>query len=245
MYIIAGLGNPGKQYENTKHNVGFLTIDVLAEKLGIRVSKIKHKALTGEGFISGEKVILVKPQTYMNLSGESIREILSFYKADPERLVVIYDDIDLPMGSLRIRKKGSAGTHNGMKSIIYQIVSEDFPRVRIGIGGEHKGDLADYVISGFRKEDRKTVEDSILRAADAVICTVEKGIDIAMGEYNTKAKKKSAQEKKPERESAEIRDPDRRSAEEDAANRLSAAQRQEAECPAQKKTAENHAEESL
>ena len=245
MYLIAGLGNPGKQYENTKHNVGFLTIDVLAEKLGIRVSKIKHKALTGEGFISGEKVILVKPQTYMNLSGESIREILSFYKADPERLVVIYDDIDLPMGSLRIRKKGSAGTHNGMKSIIYQIVSEDFPRVRIGIGGERKGDLADYVISGFRKEDRKTVEDSILRAADAVICTVEKGIDIAMGEYNTKAKKKSAQEKKPERESAEIRDPDRRSAEEDAANRLSAAQRQEAECPAQKKTAENHAEESL
>ena len=245
MYIIAGLGNPGKQYENTKHNVGFLTIDVLAEKLGIRVSKIKHKALMGEGFISGEKVILVKPQTYMNLSGESIREILSFYKADPERLVVIYDDIDLPMGSLRIRKKGSAGTHNGMKSIIYQIVSEDFPRVRIGIGGERKGDLADYVISGFRKEDRKTVEDSILRAADAVICTVEKGIDIAMGEYNTKAKKKSAQEKKPERESAEIRDPDRRSAEEDAANRLSAAQRQEAECPAQKKTAENHAEESL
>lgn len=245
MYIIAGLGNPGKQYENTKHNVGFLTIDVLAEKLGIRVSKIKHKALTGEGFISGEKVILVKPQTYMNLSGESIREILSFYKADPERLVVIYDDIDLPMGSLRIRKKGSAGTHNGMKSIICQIVSEDFPRVRIGIGGERKGDLADYVISGFRKEDRKTVEDSILRAADAVICTVEKGIDIAMGEYNTKAKKKSAQEKKPERESAEIRDPDRRSAEEDAANRLSAAQRQEAECPAQKKTAENHAEESL
>lgn len=245
MYIIAGLGNPGKQYENTKHNVGFLTIDVLAEKLGIRVSKIKHKALTGEGFISGEKVILVKPQTYMNLSGESIREILSFYKADPERLVVIYDDIDLPMGSLRICKKGSAGTHNGMKSIICQIVSEDFPRVRIGIGGERKGDLADYVISGFRKEDRKTVEDSILRAADAVICTVEKGIDIAMGEYNTKAKKKSAQEKKPERESAEIRDPDRRSAEEDAANRLSAAQRQEAECPAQKKTAENHAEESL
>ena len=223
----------------------FCTIDVLAEKLGIRVSKIKHKALTGEGFISGEKVILVKPQTYMNLSGESIREILSFYKADPERLVVIYDDIDLPMGSLRIRKKGSAGTHNGMKSIICQIVSEDFPRVRIGIGGERKGDLADYVISGFRKEDRKTVEDSILRAADAVICTVEKGIDIAMGEYNTKAKKKSAQEKKPERESAEIRDPDRRSAEEDAANRLSAAQRQEAECPAQKKTAENHAEESL
>ena len=190
MYIIAGLGNPGKKYENTKHNVGFLTVDILAEKLGIRVSKIRHKALTGEGFIGTEKVLLVKPQTYMNHSGESIREVLSFYKADPENLIVIYDDIDLPMGSLRIRKKGSAGTHNGMKSIIYQIASEDFPRVRVGIGGERKGDLADYVISGFRKEDISTMEEAIVRAADAVICAVEKGIDIAMGQYNTKAKKK-------------------------------------------------------
>ena len=190
MYIIAGLGNPGKKYENTKHNVGFLTIDILAEKLGIRVSKIRHRALTGEGFIGTEKVLLVKPQTYMNLSGESIREVLSFYKVDPENLIVIYDDIDLPMGSLRIRKKGSAGTHNGMRSIIYQITSEDFPRVRVGIGGERKGDLADYVISGFRKEDISTMEEAIMRAADAVICAVEKGIDVAMGQYNTKAKKK-------------------------------------------------------
>lgn len=241
MYIIAGLGNPGKQYENTKHNVGFLTIDILAEKLGIKVNKIKHKALTGEGFVGGEKVILVKPQTYMNLSGESIREVLSFYKADTEKLIVIYDDIDLPMGTLRIRKKGSAGTHNGMKSIIYQIVSEDFPRVRIGIGGERKGDLADYVISGFRKEDRKTVEDVIVRAADAVICTVEKGIDIAMGEYNTKAKKKSAQTKKQEREGASAKDPEKGSAEKVAPNHSSA----EAESPQQKKTAENHAEDRV
>ena len=199
MYIIAGLGNPGKQYENTKHNVGFLTIDVLAEKLGIRVSRLRHKALTGEGFIGTEKVLLVKPQTYMNLSGESIREILSFYKEDIGNLIVIYDDIDLPMGTLRIRKKGSAGTHNGMRSIIYQTASENFPRIRVGIGGERKGDLADYVISGFRKEDVKIMENAILRAADAVICTIEKGIDIAMGEYNTKAKKKEEpEERKPE-----------------------------------------------
>ncbi len=196
MYIIVGLGNPGKQYENTKHNVGFLTIDILAEKLGIRVSKIKHKALIGEGFIGTEKVILAKPQTYMNLSGESVREILSFYKTDTENLIVIYDDIDLPMGSLRIRKKGSAGTHNGMRSVIYQISSEDFPRVRVGIGGEHKGSLADYVISGFRGDDKKTMEEAIVRAADSVVCAVEKGIDIAMGEYNSKAKKKSASKKK-------------------------------------------------
>ncbi len=195
MYIIVGLGNPGKQYENTKHNVGFLTIDILAEKLGVRVSKIKHKALMGEGLIGGEKVILVKPQTYMNLSGESVREIISFYKADTEKMIVIYDDIDLPMGALRIRKKGSAGTHNGMRSIIYQISSEDFPRIRVGIGGEHKGSLADYVISGFREEDRKTMEEAILRAADSVICTIEKGIDIAMREYNSRAKKKSESKK--------------------------------------------------
>ena len=245
MYIIAGLGNPGKKYENTKHNVGFLTIDILAEKLGIKVSRIRHKALTGEGFIGGEKVILVKPQTYMNLSGESIREILSFYKADPERLIVIYDDIDLPMGSLRIRKKGSAGTHNGMKSIIYQIVSDDFPRVRIGIGGERKGDLADYVISGFRKEDRQIVEDSIVRAADAVICTVERGIDIAMGEYNTKAKKKSAGEKKSGRRSDEG-EINRKSAEENSpADARFAAGEAEAESSARKKAGENQSEENI
>lgn len=188
MYIIVGLGNPGKKYENTKHNMGFLTIDVLAEKLGIRVSRIRHRALTGEGMCGREKVLLAKPQTYMNLSGESVREILSFYKEDPEHLIVIYDDIDIPMGTLRIRKKGSAGTHNGMRSIIYQIGSGDFPRVRIGIGGERRGDLADYVISGFSAEDREKIESAILRAADAVACIVEKGIEAAMGEYNTKAK---------------------------------------------------------
>lgn len=198
MYIIVGLGNPGKEYENTKHNVGFLTVDILAEKLGIRVNKIKHKALVGETFVNGEKVMLVKPQTYMNLSGESLREIFSFYKPEVEKLVVIYDDIDLAMGSLRIRKKGSAGTHNGMRSIIYHLESQDFPRVRVGIGGERKGDLANYVISGFKGEDKKTMEEAIVKAADAVLCLMERGIDIAMGEYNTKTKKKEKAKEKEE-----------------------------------------------
>ena len=185
MYIIAGLGNPGKQYENTKHNVGFLTIDVLAEKLGIRVSKIKHKALTGEGFISGEKVILVKPQTYMNLSGESIREILSFYKADPERLVVIYDDIDLPMGSLRIRKKGSAGGHNGIKSIIAMTGTQGFSRIKVGVGEKPQGwDLADHVLGRFSSEDRAKVEEAIGHAMDAAVLMMQGETDKAMNIYN-------------------------------------------------------------
>lgn len=189
MKFIVGLGNPGREYENTKHNVGFLTVDILAEKLGIKVNKIKFKGLIGEGIIGGEKVLLVKPQTYMNLSGNCVREVLAFYKAEPSDMVVIYDDIDIPLGTLRIRKKGSAGTHNGMRSVIYDIQSDDFPRIRIGIGGEHKGDLVNYVISGFSGEAKDEIEKTILRAADAVICMTESGIDKAMGEYNTKKKK--------------------------------------------------------
>jgi PTH1 family peptidyl-tRNA hydrolase len=186
MKIIAGLGNPGKEYENTKHNVGFLTIDILAEKYDIKVNKIKFKGLVGEGIIGTEKVILVKPQTYMNLSGQCLREVMSFYKTDIENLTVIYDDIDLPMGNLRIRKKGSAGTHNGMRSVIYDLQDDAFPRIRIGIGGERKGDLAGYVISGFTGEDRKTIEAAIVKAADAAACLIEYGPDRAMADYNTK-----------------------------------------------------------
>lgn len=190
MKIIAGLGNPGKEYENTKHNVGFLTIDILAEKYDIKVNKIKFKGLVGEGMIGSEKVILVKPQTYMNLSGQCIREIAAFYKIDMEDLVIIYDDIDLPMGNLRIRKKGSAGTHNGMRSIIYDLQDDGFPRVRVGIGGERKGDLANYVISGFSGDDRELIKEAIVKAADAVACLVTDGIDRAMVDYNTKKPKK-------------------------------------------------------
>lgn len=184
MYVIAGLGNPGKKYEATKHNIGFMTLDYLGEKNQIQINKIKHKALVGKGQISGQKVLLVKPQTFMNLSGNSIREVMAFYDVPVEKLIVIYDDIDIPMGSLRIRKKGSAGTHNGMKSIIYDIQSDEFPRVRIGIGNERKGDLANYVIGKFQKEHIKIMEEAVKNAAESIECLLEKGIDIAMGTYN-------------------------------------------------------------
>lgn len=195
MKVIVGLGNPGKEYENTKHNMGFLTVDLLSERLGIPVKQIKHKGLVGEGFVNGTKVMLVKPQTYMNLSGQCVREAVAYYKTDMEDLMVIYDDIDIPMGTLRVRGKGSAGTHNGMKSIIYDLQDDGFPRIRVGIGGERKGDLANYVISGFRKDDVKTVEDAIEKAADAVECWISEGIDVTMNRFNVKKEKK----KKPHR----------------------------------------------
>ena len=186
MYIIVGLGNPGKKYENTKHNIGFITLDFLAEKNDIKINKIKHKALVGEGNISGQKVLLVKPQTFMNLSGNSVREVLEYYKTDIDKLIVIYDDVDIPMGRLRIRKKGSAGTHNGMKSIIYDIQEDGFPRIRIGIGKDRKMPLAGYVLGGFAKDERELIKTAVERAVLAVECMLEKGIDIAMGEYNVK-----------------------------------------------------------
>ncbi len=186
MYVIVGLGNPGKKYENTKHNIGFITVDFLADRSNIKVNKIKHKALVGEGMISGVKVLLVKPQTFMNLSGNSVREIMEYYKVDNDKLIVIYDDVDIPMGRLRIRKKGSAGTHNGMRSIIYDLQDDGFPRLRIGIGSDRKMPLAGYVLGGFKKEEAKLMEDAVKRAALAVECMLEKGIDIAMGEYNVK-----------------------------------------------------------
>jgi peptidyl-tRNA hydrolase len=186
MYIIVGLGNPGKKYEQTKHNIGFITLDYLADKYDIKINKIKHKALVGEGTISGQKVLLVKPQTYMNLSGNSVREVMDYYKADLKNIVVIYDDVDIPMGRIRIRKKGSAGTHNGMRSIIYDLQEDGFPRIRIGIGAERKMGLAGYVLGGFRKEEKTLMEDAVERAVKAVECMLDKGIDIAMGEYNIK-----------------------------------------------------------
>ena len=184
MYVIVGLGNPGKKYQNTRHNLGFITLDRLAEKHNIKVSKIAFKALVGDGSINNQKVLLVKPQTYMNLSGESIREVLSYYKVDPENLIVIYDDIDIEAGKLRIRKKGSAGSHNGMKSIIYQIKSEDFPRIRIGIGGYRKMALRDFVIGGFSKEEKAILEDAVERGVEAIENILDEGIDHAMNRYN-------------------------------------------------------------
>lgn len=186
MYVIVGLGNPGRKYENTKHNIGFITLDYLADNNGIKINKIKHKALVGEGNISGQKVLLVKPQTYMNLSGNSVREIMDYYKVEVDKLLVIYDDVDIPMGRIRIRKKGSAGTHNGMRSIIYDIQTDVFPRVRIGIGAERRMELADYVIGGFGKKEKRIMEEAVKKAANAVECMLDKGIDIAMCEYNIK-----------------------------------------------------------
>lgn len=190
MYVIAGLGNPGKKYENTRHNMGFITIDQLAEKHNIKADKLKFKALVGEGRIAGQKVLLVKPQTYMNLSGESIREVMNFYKLEPENLIVIYDDIDIEAGTLRIRKFGSAGTHNGMKSVVYQLQSDRFPRIRLGIGSQKKGDLVDFVIGGFSKEEVPLLEEAVENAVLAVECIIEEGIDKAMNQYNTKKRSK-------------------------------------------------------
>lgn len=189
MYIIVGLGNPGKKYENTRHNMGFIAVDLLAEEYGIKVDKIKFKALVGEGRIAGRKVLLVKPQTYMNLSGQSVMEVMNYYKEDIENLIVIYDDIDIPTGSIRLRKKGSAGTHNGMRNIVYLLQDDRFPRIRVGIGSDKKVDLMDYVIGGVTKKEKELLEDALTRAAKAAACIVEKGIDKAMNEYNIRQKK--------------------------------------------------------
>ena len=186
MFVIAGLGNPGRRFENTRHNMGFLAVDHLAEEHHIKINKIKHKALVGDGIISGQKVLLVKPQTYMNLSGESLREVMDYYKIDPAELLVIYDDLDLDTGTLRIRKKGGAGSHNGMKSVIYQLQTEDFPRIRIGIGQSGGQDWKDFVTGRVDSRERTLLEDAIRRAAGAAVCILEKGIDRAMNEYNVK-----------------------------------------------------------
>ena len=196
MYVIAGLGNPGKKYENTRHNMGFLVLDRLADKCGIKVGRIRHKALIGEGRISGEKVILVKPQTYMNLSGESLREVMSYYNVPIENLIVIYDDLDLEVGSLRLRKKGSSGSHNGMKSIIYQLQDDGFPRIRVGIGSSGGQDWKDHVLGSVSKEEAGLLSEVIDQAADAVICALEEGMDIAMNRYNRNAAKEKQEQEK-------------------------------------------------
>lgn len=186
MYVIAGLGNPTAKYGNTRHNVGFDTVDMLANKYNIRLTERKHRALSGTGIIGGEKVMLVKPQTFMNLSGESIGAILNFYKLDAaQRLIVIYDDIDLAPGKLRIRKKGSAGGHNGIKNIIAHVGTQEFLRIRVGVGQKPEGwDLADYVLSRFSKEERKAVEEAMEDATEAVVLMLLGEADAAMNRYN-------------------------------------------------------------
>lgn len=188
MYIIAGLGNPGREYEKTRHNVGFDTIDILAEEYGIDTMEKKHKAIVLKGMIEGEKVLLVKPQTYMNLSGESIRQVLDFYKLDERKdLIVLSDDISLDVGKIRVRKKGSAGGHNGLKNIISHLGHDTFMRVKIGVGEKPKGaDLADHVLGRFSKDDRILLEEALGNAAKAVVEIMKNGPDAAMNKYNGK-----------------------------------------------------------
>lgn len=189
MFVIAGLGNPGKKYENTRHNAGFMAIDALAEKYGIRITEKKHKALCGTGIINGVKVLLVKPQTFMNLSGESIGEIMHFYKLDAEEdLLVIFDDISLAPGNIRIRKKGSAGGHNGIKSIIAHTGTQGFLRIKVGVGEKPSGwDLADYVLAQLPKEDREVIERTVkTETTEATALIVSGDVDKAMNQYNAK-----------------------------------------------------------
>ena len=188
MYIIIGLGNPTAQYEGTRHNVGFDVIDRLAEKYNIAVDTKKHRAYIGKGMIDGQKVILAKPQTYMNLSGESVRELAEYYKVDPEQeILVIYDDISLDVGQLRIRKKGSAGGHNGIKNIIAHLGTQVFPRIKVGVGEKPKNyDLADYVLGHFSKAEREQIEAGYDRAAEAVRLILAGETDAAMNQYNKK-----------------------------------------------------------
>ena len=188
MFLIVGLGNPGKKYEKTRHNIGFDAIDYIAEKYHISVTDNKHKAICGKGVINGQKVILAKPQTFMNLSGESVREIINFYKIDPEdEMVVLFDDISLAPGNIRIRKKGSAGGHNGIKDIIAQTGTSNFKRVKIGVGEKPAGwDLADHVLGHFDNADRKLVEEALEDVCEATSLIVMDEIDKAMNDFNQK-----------------------------------------------------------
>lgn len=190
MYIIVGLGNPERQYQNTRHNIGFEVIDAIAQKNHITVGERKHKAIIGRGNVGGQKVMLVKPQTYMNLSGESVRQVIDFYKIEEKsELIVIADDVSLEPGQIRIRKKGSAGGHNGLKNIILHLGHDEFQRVKMGVGEKPKGyDLADYVLGHFSKEEREIMDESVVRAVGAVEVMIAEGADVAMNLYNRKMK---------------------------------------------------------
>lgn len=190
MHMIIGLGNPGREYQRTRHNVGFDVLDVLSGKLGIALTRSAMHGLIGEGFLEGEKVVLVKPQTYMNLSGQCVTELVSWYKPPMENVLVVYDDIDLPLGKLRLRANGSAGTHNGMRSVIGLLGRQDFPRLRVGVGQKPEGwELADWVLSHYQtEEERKTQFDAFLLAADTVIDWVNSGWESAMRTANAPKK---------------------------------------------------------
>jgi peptidyl-tRNA hydrolase, PTH1 family len=183
--LIVGLGNPGKEYELTRHNVGFMAIDQLAQSLRIDVTKSKFKALYGEGTYKGEKVVLLKPLTYMNLSGESLSQALTWYKPDQDDIVIIYDDMDTEVGKLRLRTKGSAGGHNGIKSLIQHLGTQEFNRIRVGIGRPMPGtDVIKHVLMNFRKEESPFIKEAVSKMPDVIDCIIDKGFTIAMNRFN-------------------------------------------------------------
>ncbi|SCJ95133.1 Peptidyl-tRNA hydrolase [uncultured Clostridium sp.] len=183
MFLIVGLGNPGKEYAGTRHNIGFEAVDYIADKYNIELNRIKFKGIFGEGMINGKKVILLKPTTYMNLSGDSIREVVNFYKISNEDIIVIYDDISLEVGRLRIREKGSHGGHNGIKSIITNLSSDVFPRVKIGVGGP-KGDLVSHVLGKFSNSEIEVLRESIMATSEAVATILSRDTKEAMNKFN-------------------------------------------------------------
>ena len=185
-WLVVGLGNPGDQYENTRHNAGFRVVDELADRGDFPVQRLKFHALTNTAVIGGQGVLVMKPVTYMNLSGEAVGEAARFYKLPPDHVLVISDDVDLPLGKLRLRKGGSAGGHNGLKSIIQHLGTDQFPRVKIGVGAKPHPDydMADWVLSKFAGEDLKTITEAVKKAADAVECYIEDGPDRAMNRFN-------------------------------------------------------------
>lgn len=187
-YLIVGLGNPGQEYENTRHNAGFAVIDKICEKFGCNMQKHKHKALIGECRMADKRVLLAKPQTFMNLSGESVREISAFYKIPPEKTVIIFDDISLPVGKIRIRRNGSDGGHNGMKNIILLSGSNAFPRIKVGVGAKpHPNyDLKDWVLSRFSSQEAPLISDAAKKAANAAECIATESVDIAMNKYSNR-----------------------------------------------------------
>ena len=185
MFVIAGLGNPGGKYEKTRHNVGFQVLDRLAGKYNIEINKKRHHAFCGTGIMEGTKVLFVKPQTFMNLSGESIQEMIQFYKIEMENLMVIYDDIDIEPGIIKIRKAGGAGTHNGMKSVLQALNTQNFKRIRVGIGKpKNKEDLVEYVLGAIPEEEKSKLDKGTELAKEAVIEMIKNGIDIAMNQFN-------------------------------------------------------------
>lgn len=204
MYLIAGLGNPGRQYENTRHNIGFDAVDYFAAKHGMRIDRPKFDGLYAQGVVNSQKVIIVKPQTYMNLSGDCIRPFADYFDIPEENIIILHDDIEFDVGTIKIRKKGSGGTHNGMKDIVLKLGSTDFPRVRIGVGNDKKMELYSYVLGHIPEEERKILDEAVVKCSLILEEYLSNGIDSAMNLYNEKKKKKE----KPAGEAHEEKSPE-------------------------------------